>query len=68
MNPNAPCRDLRFVFPARSCNCRIAILLKAVDPLFARNGSGAVFPVSIGGTRAKPEMKVDVKKALLRRD
>jgi hypothetical protein len=45
-----------------------SVLLKAIDPLFARDGAGAIFPISIGGTRDKPSMKVDVKKALLRKD
>lgn len=45
-----------------------SVLLKAVDPLFRRDGAGASFPISIGGTRDKPQMKVDVRRALLRRD
>jgi hypothetical protein len=43
-------------------------LLKAVDPLFARDGAGAVIPITIGGTRKSPSMNVDIKKALFRRD
>ena len=45
-----------------------SVLLKAIDPLFARDGAGAVFPITITGTRDKPSMKVDVKRALLRKD
>lgn len=45
-----------------------SFFLKAIDPLFARDGAGAIFPITIGGTRAEPSMKVDVRKALLRKD
>jgi hypothetical protein len=45
-----------------------SVLLKVVDPLFARDGKGAVFPITIGGTRKKPSFSVDVKRALLRKD
>jgi hypothetical protein len=45
-----------------------SLLLKAIDPLFARDGAGAIFPITIGGTRSKPSMKVDVAKALLRKN
>ncbi len=31
-----------------------SFLLRAIDPLFKRNGSGALFPISITGTRAHP--------------
>jgi hypothetical protein len=41
-----------------------SVLLKAVDPLFAKDGAGAVFPITISGTRDKPSMKVDVRKAI----
>jgi hypothetical protein len=45
-----------------------SVLLKVIDPLFARDGAGAVFPITVGGTRGEPSVKVDVKRALLRRD
>lgn len=32
-----------------------SILLKAVDPFFAKDGAGAVIPIKIAGTREKPE-------------
>lgn len=43
-------------------------LLKAIDPLFARDGAGTVLPIHIAGTRDHPAFTVDVKSALLRRD
>ncbi len=36
--------------------------LKAVDPLFRKKGAGALVPIKIGGTRAKPEFGLDVGK------
>jgi hypothetical protein len=38
------------------------ILLKVVDPLFRKNGSGAVIPIRIRGTRKDPNVGLDVKK------
>jgi hypothetical protein len=44
-----------------------SILLKVVDPLFKRDGAGAVLPIRITGTRSDPSFKLDVKKALKRK-
>jgi hypothetical protein len=41
--------------------------LKIVDPLFKRNGAGAVIPIHIKGTREKPQFGLDWKRALLRK-
>jgi hypothetical protein len=35
-------------------------LLKAVDPIFRKKGAGALIPIRIRGTRAKPEFGLDV--------
>ena len=37
-------------------------LLKAIDPLFRKNGAGAVIPIRIRGTRKQPDVGLDVKK------
>jgi hypothetical protein len=36
--------------------------LKIFDPLFAKHGAGAVFPISVSGPVKKPEFKVEIKK------
>jgi hypothetical protein len=41
--------------------------LKIADPLFKRNGAGAVIPIHVKGTREKPEFGLDWKRALLRK-
>lgn len=41
--------------------------LKLADPLFRRQGAGAVIPLRVRGTREDPKFGVDVKKALLRK-
>jgi hypothetical protein len=41
--------------------------LKVVDPLFKRNGAGAVVPIHVTGTREKPKFGLDWKRALLRK-
>ena len=41
--------------------------LKIADPLFKRNGAGAVIPIHVKGTRKKPEFGLDWKRALLRK-
>jgi hypothetical protein len=38
------------------------IPLKIIDPLFAKDGAGAVFPIRVSGPVKKPEFKVEVKK------
>ncbi|MBL8209718.1 MAG: hypothetical protein JNK87_03350 [Bryobacterales bacterium] len=37
------------------------ILLKPVDPFLAKDGAGAVFYLTISGSRAKPDFKVSLK-------
>lgn len=44
------------------------LLLKPIDPLFARDGAGTVLPIRIGGTRSNPAFALDVKNAIRRRD
>jgi len=44
-----------------------SILLKAVDPLFQKNGAGAVLPITITGTREHPSFGLDIKRTLTRR-
>ncbi len=39
-------------------------LLKVVNPLFRKDGAGAVLPIKIRGTRAVPKIGLDVGKAL----
>jgi hypothetical protein len=36
--------------------------LKILDPLFAKEGAGAVFPIRVSGPVKKPEFKVEIKK------
>lgn len=36
------------------------VLLKAVDPIFRRDGAGTVLPLRITGTRGSPSFKLDV--------
>ena len=38
------------------------ILLKPVDPLFARHHAGTYLPVNISGAKEHPQIKLDVKK------
>jgi hypothetical protein len=40
--------------------------LKVVDPLFKRNGAGAVVPIHVTGTRKQPKFGLDWKRALHR--
>jgi AsmA-like protein len=44
------------------------LLLKPIDPLFAREGMGTVLPIRIGGTRSNPAFALDVRSAIRRRD
>jgi hypothetical protein len=41
--------------------------LKLADPLFKRNGKGAVIPIHVKGTRKEPKFGLDWKRALLRK-
>jgi hypothetical protein len=43
------------------------VLLTPVDPLFRRDGAGAVLPINISGTRGSPTFKLDIGR-VLRRD
>ena len=44
-----------------------SVFLKAVDPLFARDGAGAVLPITIGGTRGSPSFHLDIGRVLSRK-
>jgi hypothetical protein len=39
-----------------------SILLKAIDPLFRKQGAGAVLPIRVRGSRKDPKVGLDVKK------
>jgi hypothetical protein len=39
-------------------------LLKVVDPIFRKDGAGAVVPIRVRGTRSEPKFGLDVGKAL----
>jgi hypothetical protein len=39
-----------------------SVLLRAVDPLFERNGAGTVVPIRIEGTRKNPSIKIEFGK------
>jgi len=45
-----------------------SLLLKPIDPLFAREGAGTVLPIKITGTREEPSFQVEIGKALKRED
>ncbi len=38
------------------------VLLKPVDPLFARHNAGTYLPINVSGNRDHPQIKLDVKK------
>jgi hypothetical protein len=38
-----------------------SILLKPVDPFFAKNGAGTQVPIQITGTRSDPKIGLDFK-------
>ena len=40
------------------------IFLKPIDPLFRRDGAGAVLPIKIGGTRGDPSFNLDIGRVL----
>lgn len=44
-----------------------SVLLKPVDPLFKRDGSGAVLPINISGTRGQPSFSLDIGRVLKRK-
>jgi hypothetical protein len=37
-------------------------LLKIADPIFRKDGAGAVIPIKIRGTRSEPKFGIDIKK------
>ncbi len=37
-------------------------LLKVVDPLFRKNGAGAVIPIKVRGTRKDPKVGLNVRR------
>ena len=41
-------------------------LLKAIDPLFRRNGAGAMIPITVRGTRRDPKITLDIGRMLRR--
>jgi len=43
-----------------------SVLLKAIDPLFKRNGAGAMIPVTVRGTRNDPKISLDIGRVLRR--
>lgn len=45
-----------------------SLLLKAIDPLFERQGAGTVLPIKITGTREEPSFQVEIGKILKRED
>ncbi len=45
-----------------------SILLMPVDPFFAKNGSGAVIPITITGTHAKPHFGLDLRASAQKRE
>jgi hypothetical protein len=42
------------------------LVLKIFDPLLDDKGAGTVLPISITGTKDKPEFKADIKKAIFK--
>jgi hypothetical protein len=42
-------------------------LLKMIDPLFKRDGAGAVLPIRIRGSRDEPKVGLDFGRALSRK-
>ncbi len=38
------------------------VLLKPIDPLFAKHNAGTYLPVNVGGDREHPQVKLDLKK------
>lgn len=42
------------------------VLLKPFDPLFKRDGAGAVLPIRISGTRGSPSFQLDIGRVLKR--
>jgi AsmA-like C-terminal region len=43
-----------------------SVLLKAVDPIFSRDGKGAVVPITVKGSKDQPKFGVDVKRIFKR--
>jgi len=41
-----------------------SVLLKALDPLFSRNGAGTQLPIHIGGTKSHPSFRLRLKDSL----
>ena len=40
------------------------VLLKAVDPIFRKDGAGAVLPIKIRGSRTEPKIGLDVRRVI----
>jgi hypothetical protein len=45
-----------------------SLLLKAIDPLFEREGAGTVLPIKITGTRGEPSFQIEIDKVLKREE
>lgn|SRR5487761_85276 len=45
-----------------------SLLLKPLDPLFRRKRAGTVLPIRVTGTESDPSFRVEVGRALMRRD
>jgi hypothetical protein len=43
-----------------------SLILRPIDPLFSRKGHGSVLPITIKGTRSKPEFGIDLGKTIRR--
>jgi hypothetical protein len=43
-----------------------SVLLKAIDPLFKRNGAGATIPITVRGTRNDPKIGLDIGRVFRR--
>lgn len=43
-------------------------LLKPIDPLFRRDGSGTVLPIGISGTRGEPSFRLDIGRIFRRNE
>jgi hypothetical protein len=53
--------------PSQTTSGVTSLLLKLIDPLFARSDAGTVLPVHISGTRARPIVAVDARAVLTRK-
>jgi hypothetical protein len=40
--------------------------LKPLNPLFRKDGAGVLMPISVVGTREKPEVKMHIREAIMK--